>query len=81
MLSVENTLSRGSPGDRPPFPPYWGRGDLPSPRMAPTIGVLSRAIPLEVLGSIASHIVTGFYRFFGLSWETRVLSDDLVVGR
>ncbi len=49
----EYTLERLAGGDRPPFPPYWCRGDTP-PRMAPIIGVLSRNLPRK-LGELDSR--------------------------
>ncbi len=67
----------------------WGVGVSPTislwyvpPRMAPISGVLRRNLPRK-FGSIAGHLSTEFYRFFGLSWETsshsRVLFTRLLV--
>ena len=65
----ENTLSRGSLGG---IPPAISLRMFPPPRWPP-----------KYSGSVTSHLVTDFYRLFGLSWEnidhyfrTTVISCD-----
>ena len=59
----EYTLERLAGGIIPRFP-LWCRDPPDGPPQRSSVGQFPRA-----LGSIPSHYVTDFYRFFGLSWE------------
>ena len=50
-----------------PLPPYSGRGG--SPQMAPIRGFFVGLFPGAARRVLPVTLITGCYRFFGLSWE------------